>query len=423
MLSHADNELLVRTGPGTPMGTLFRRFWAPVALASEVGGPNSAPVRVRVLGEDLVLFRDSHGKLGLLDAYCPHRRASLYWGRNEDDGLRCVYHGWKFDVNGQCTDVPNCPEGPTFKDKVTTTAYPAMERGGLIWAYMGPAGKIPEFPAIEAFGVPESHRSITKMIARGNYAQLQEGDVDSSHVSFLHSRFDNVPIPGGRVDPAVFADRQPRWFTQEMDYGLMLSAQRNASPETFHWRVNQFLMPFAVLIAAPANTPVLSQVRIPVDDHHSMHFRVWSSAKPLTPEQLAVIADGVTVPEVIPGTFHTVEDFENEYNIDRDEQAHTSFTGIKSIVAQDLAVTQDQGGFGTIADRSRERLTSSDKAIIAWRKLLLTRAKELQNGIEPAEARNAKSYGVRPGDFMLPRDSSPMAGGASDILLAGVAPH
>jgi nitrite reductase/ring-hydroxylating ferredoxin subunit len=421
MLTKADNELLVRTGPGTPMGTLFRRFWMPVAVATEVGGPDSPPVRVKVVGEELVLFRDSNGKLGLLDAFCPHRRANLYWGRNEEAGLRCVYHGWKFDVTGQCTDVPNCPEGPTFKDKVTTTAYPAMERGGIIWAYLGPADKIPEFPQIEAFTWPDSHRSITKMIARGNYAQLQEGDIDSSHVSFLHSRMDNVPIPGGRVDPAVFADRQPRWFTQEMDYGLMLSAQRNASPETFHWRVNQFLMPFCVLIAAPPNTPVLTQVRVPVDDHHSMHFRVWSSAEPLTAAQMAVIQDGITVPEVIPGTFQTVEDYENEYNIDRAEQATTSFTGIKSIVAQDLAVTQDQGGFGTIADRSRERLTSSDKAIIAWRKLILTRAKELQKGVEPIEARNAKSYCVRPGDFMLPRDSSPMAGGANEILLTGAA--
>ena len=418
MLSKADNELLVRTGPGTPMGNLFRRFWAPVALAAELGGPNSAPVRVRVLGEDLVLFRDTAGKIGLLDAYCPHRRANLYWGRNEDHGLRCVYHGWKFDVNGACADVPNCPEGPSFKDKVSITSYPAMERGGIIWGYLGPVETMPEFPAIEAFGVPASHRHITKMIARGNYAQLQEGDIDSSHVSFLHSRFDNVPIPGGRVDPAVFADRQPRWFTQEMDYGLMLSAQRNASPDTFHWRVNQFLMPYAVLIAAPADTPVLTQLRVAVDDDHSMHFRIWSSAKPLTPEQIAVLQDGVTVPEVIPGTFHTVEDFENEYNIDRTDQAESSFTGIKSIVAQDLAVTQDQGGFGTIADRSRERLTSSDKAIIAWRKLMLGRARDLARGIEPPEARNAKAYGVRPGDFMLPRDSTP-AVGASDILFAG----
>ena len=216
----------------------------------------------------------------------------------------------------------------------------------------------------------------------------------------MHSRFDGKPIPGGRVDPTTFEDRMPRWFTAETDYGLMLSAQRNAGPGMFHWRVNQFLMPYAVLIAAPPNTPVLTQVRVPIDDEHSMHFRVWSVAeRPLTDAEIAVLNDGITVPEIVPGTFSTKEDISNEYLIDRNEQANASFTGIRSIVAQDLAVTQDQGGFGTIADRSREYLTSSDKAIIAWRKRLLTRAKELARGIEPPEPRNPRAYSVRPGDL------------------------
>jgi phenylpropionate dioxygenase-like ring-hydroxylating dioxygenase large terminal subunit len=365
MLTKADNELLVRTGPKTPMGELFRRFWTPITLASEVGGPDSPPVRVRILGEDLVAFRDSHGK-------------------------------------------------------VRTASYPAMERGGLIWAFMGPIDLMPEFPAIEAFAVPADHRSITKMIVRGNYAQMQEGDVDSSHVSFLHSRQDGKPIPGGRVDATVFADRQPRWFTAETDYGLMLSAQRDAGDDTFHWRVNQYLMPYAVLIAAPPNTPVLTQVRVPVDDDHTLHFRIWSNADhPLTAAERAVLADGVTVPEIVPGTFSTKEEYENDYLIDRDEQRRASFTGIKSIVAQDLAVTQDQGGYGTIADRSREYLTSSDKAIIALRKRLLTRAKQLMQGTEPPEPRSPGAYSVRPGDFKLPR-TVPVAQGAKDLLLATV---
>jgi phthalate 4,5-dioxygenase oxygenase subunit len=420
MLTKADNELLVRIGPKTPMGELFRRFWTPVMLATELGPPDSSPVRVRILGEDLVAFRDTHGKLGLLDAYCPHRRANLFWGRNEEDGLRCVYHGWKFDVTGACTDLPNAPEGPVLKNKVQTTSYPAMERGGLIWAYLGPIDLMPEFPAIEAFLVPDDHRSITKMVTRGNYAQLQEGDIDSSHVSFLHSRLDGQPIPGGRVDATVFADRTPRWFTAETDYGLMLSAQRTADAETFHWRVNQYLMPYAVLVAAPPGGPVLTQVRVPIDDDHSVHFRVWSNADhPLTPAERAVLNDGVTVPEIVPGTFTTREEYENDYLIDRADQQRASFTGIKSIVAQDLAVTQDQGGFGTIADRSREYLTSSDKAIIALRKRLLTRAKELMQGQEPPEPRNPKAYSVRPGDFKLPRTST-VAEGAKELLLASV---
>ena len=275
MLSREDNELLVRVGPGTAMGNLFRRFWTPVMLASELGGPDSAPVRVDILGENLVAFRDSSGTIGLLDAYCRHRRANLFWGRNEEHGLRCVYHGWKFDVNGQCTDLPNCPEGDNLKERVTTQAYPTVERGGLIWAYLGPADRRPPFPNYEGFAVPASHRFMRKMIARGNYLQLMEGDVDSSHVSFLHSRVDNKRVPGTRANPNTFADKMPRWFPQETSYGLMLSAQRNAGPDHFQWRVNQYLMPYITLIAAPPGMPILHQVRVPVDDVTSMHFRCY----------------------------------------------------------------------------------------------------------------------------------------------------
>ncbi|MGH2364520.1 MAG: Rieske 2Fe-2S domain-containing protein, partial [Chloroflexota bacterium] len=355
MLSKEDNELLCRVGPGTPMGEVMRQYWLPGALSTELPAPDCDPLRLRLLGENLIAFRVTSGKVGVVQNSCPHRGASLFFGRNEENGLRCVYHGWKFDVTGACTDLPNCPEGPTLKNKVKTTSYPAMERGGLIWAYLGPIDLMPEFPAIEAFAVPDDHRSITKMVTVGNYAQLQEGDIDSSHVSFLHSRSDGRPIPGGRVDATVFADRMPRWFTAETDYGLMLSAQRNAGEDTFHWRVNQYLMPYAVLIAAPPGGPVLTQVRVPIDDDHSIHYRVWSNADhPLTADELAVLNDGITVPEIVPGTFSTKEVYENDYLIDRDEQQAVSFTGIRSIVAQDLAVTQDQGGYGTIADRSRE---------------------------------------------------------------------
>jgi len=230
MLSKADNELLIHTGPGTPMGDLYRRFWAPVMLADELGGPDSAPVRVNVLGENLVAFRDTNGKIGLLDAYCPHRRANLFWGRNEEAGLRCVYHGWKFDVNGTCTDLPNCPEGETLKNKVKTTAYPALERGGIIWAYMGPAEKIPPFPDAEIFHAPATHRHIIKVKLRGNFAQMQEGDIDSSHVSFLHSSVGGTSLPGSRANPNTFVDKSPRWFTLDTDYGMMLSASATPGP-------------------------------------------------------------------------------------------------------------------------------------------------------------------------------------------------
>jgi phenylpropionate dioxygenase-like ring-hydroxylating dioxygenase large terminal subunit len=417
MLSKADNELLIRTGPGTPMGDLYRRFWAPVMLADELGGPDSPPVRVNVLGENLVAFRNSQGKLGLIDAYCPHRRANLYWGRNEQDGLRCVYHGWKFDVTGQCTDLPNCPEGDVLKNKVRTTAYPVLERGGIIWAYMGPADKIPPFPDAEVFHAPPSHRHLIKVKLRGNFAQMQEGDVDSSHVSFLHSSVDGSGLPGARANPNTFVDKSPRWFTMDTEYGMMLSAQRNAGPDTFQWRVNQWLMPFCTLIASAPGVPILAQLRVPIDDEHSFLFRLIASPeRPITDAEREHFTAGVFVPEMIPGTDRMVENIDNDYLIDRDAQREKTFTGIKSIVAQDLAISEDQRG--PIANRADEMLTSSDRAIIALRKRLLTSVKNLQAGIEPPEAANAKAYKVRPGDFMLPRDVQ-VVDGAKDILLIG----
>ncbi len=417
MLSKADNELLVRTGPGTPMGDLYRRFWAPVMLADELGAPDAPPVRVNVLGEKLVAFRDSNGKIGLLYAYCPHRRANLFWGRNEDAGLRCVYHGWKFDVNGACVDLPNCPEGATLKGKVHTPAYPTLERGGMIWAYLGPPEKMPEFPEAEVFHAPATHRHIVKIRLRGNFAQMQEGDVDSSHVSILHSSIGTSQLPTTRANPNTFLDKSPRWFTLDTAYGMMLSAQRDAGPDMFQWRVNQWLMPYCTLIASAPGIPMLAQLRVPIDDEHSFLFRVIASPdRPITEAERADFDRGVFVPKMIPGTDRMEENIDNDYRIDRELQRTSAFTGIRSIVAQDLAVSEDQNG--RIADRSDEYLTSSDRAIIALRKRLLTRVKELVQGIEPPEARNASAYRVRPGDFMLPRDV-PVTDGAKDLLLIG----
>ena len=401
MLSTADNELLVRVGRGTPLNDLYRRFWTPVMLASELGGPDSPPVRVHVLDEQLVAFRDTSGAIGLLAAYCPHRRANLFWGRNEEHGLRCVYHGWKFDRSGQCVDMPNCPEGPTLKERVRTPAYPTLERGGLVWAYLGPAEIEPPFPHMEMFELPAEQCETTKMLPLGNYLQFQEGDVDSSHVSLLHSAIDGAQI--ATVDATTFADRAPRWFPTETPYGLMLGAQRDAGADAYHWRVNQWLMPYVTLIAAAEGFPMLAHIRVPIDDTHTLHFRVNARADgPFTAADRALFAGGVLVPELIPGTFYTAENIDNDYRIDREAQKTRTFSGIHSVVAQDLAVTQDQAG--PISDRSKEYLTSSDRAIIMLRRRILTRVQELQAGSEPPEVRVPEAYRVRPGDFKLPRD-------------------
>jgi phthalate 4,5-dioxygenase len=190
VLSKEENELLTQTDPGTPAGQYFRRFWLPALLPSEVPTPDSPPVRVRLLGENLIAFRDTNGQVGILDETCPHRRASLFWGRNEDCGLRCVYHGWKFDVNGICTDMPNEPQEYRFENKVRTTAYPTREYGGLVWVYMGPPGLQPELPKLEWARVPESHRYISKRLQETNCLQAIEGGIDSSHSNFLHASLD-----------------------------------------------------------------------------------------------------------------------------------------------------------------------------------------------------------------------------------------
>ena len=217
MLSREENELICRTGPGTPMGELFRRFWLPVALAEEIPGPDCDPVRVQVLGEHLVLFRDTQGHPGLVDAYCPHRGAPLFFGRNEECGLRCVYHGWKFDVEGNCVDLPNVPEGETFKAKVQLQSYPVVEAGDLLWAYMGPADKKPPMPGFDWLGLPSTHRYVKKFQLECNYLQAMEGDYDASHASFLHSTLDQgqannpaLQASGGRLQ---FADRMPRYVS------------------------------------------------------------------------------------------------------------------------------------------------------------------------------------------------------------------
>src|SRR5437762_506702 len=186
MLTPEDNGMLARTDRGTTMGEAMRRFWLPILLAEELPEPDCPPVRVQVLGEKLVAFKASDGAIGLLDEICPHRRASLFWGRNEEAGLRCVYHGWKFDVAGRCLDMPNEPAEYEFKRRVQTTAYPAKEFGGMIWAYMGPQETMSQLPQFEWARVPDSHRYLSKRLQQSNWAQATEGGIDSSHISFLH---------------------------------------------------------------------------------------------------------------------------------------------------------------------------------------------------------------------------------------------
>jgi phthalate 4,5-dioxygenase oxygenase subunit len=416
MLSATENQLLTRVGPGTPMGDLYRRFWLPILVIEELPEPDCTPVRIQVLGERLVAFRDSEGRVGVLDERCPHRLASLFWGRNEEGGLRCVYHGWKFDVTGRCLDLPNTQEGETYREKVSTfAAYPAEERGGLVWVYMGPRQSMPPVPGFELNLVPESHRYISKMFIRGNWLQGLEGDIDSSHVSFLHSRVDAVKgdlTAMGRASAAMYEDKAPRWDIKDTDYGVSLAAQRTGSDGTAYWRVNQWTMPSFTMIAAKPGTPIHFQVRVPSDDESQIYFRIiWHPERPLTDMELTTArTSGVNFPAVVPGTFMPAERRENDYLIDRELQRNLSYTGIKSIPAQDWAVQEDQGG--PIADRRLEHLVSADQAIIAMRQRLLKALQRMEQGQEPLEPSAAGRTPIRPVDLELAPSVSVWEGAA-----------
>jgi phthalate 4,5-dioxygenase len=296
MLSKEENELLTRTGPGAPMGELFRRFWLPAMLSSELPGPDCPPVKLTILSEELVAFRDSEGNIGVLDRYCPHRGSSLFWGRNEESGLRCVYHGWKFDVAGRCVDMPNEPAESRFREKIHTVAYPAQERGGIVWVYMGPRDLHPEMPELEWTLVPDNQRYVTKRTQACNYLQNVEGEVDSAHVSFLHGRAAPKAPPGQGEDLNPIApdnlgyvalDQSPVFRVKDTDYGLLIGARRNALDDSYYWRLTQFLMPAYTMIPSDPNMPISWTGAVPVDDGHMIGFTAtWRPDRPLTAEDV-----------------------------------------------------------------------------------------------------------------------------------------
>jgi phenylpropionate dioxygenase-like ring-hydroxylating dioxygenase large terminal subunit len=424
VLSREENELLARVGPGTPMGNLLRCFWQPFALSTELPHPDSDPIRVRLLGEDLVAFRDSRGVVGLVQNHCPHRGASLFFGRNEQAGLRCVYHGWKFDTAGACIDMPNEPAESDFRTKVTATAYPAVDRGGVLWAYLGPKHQArPAPPELEWTHVPDSHRIVTKRIQFCNYLQNVEGEVDSSHVSFLHSRNTAAVSAGIRSDarnslPNYMArDRAPRFFVLATDYGVLIGARRDADVDSYYWRITQFLMPTYTMIPSPVGTPVSFTGATPMDDEQMMGFTVtWHPDRPLTPGERAQIESWTGVhTEVEPRTFVPLRNRDNDYLIDRAlQRAATSYTGIRGIREEDLAVQESMGG---ICDRTTEHLGSADLAVIAVRRRLLEAVRALADrGDVPYEALNADSYRVRSAALVLPREVEWHLGAAAALV-------
>lgn len=426
MLKAADNAYLTQTGRGTPMGGLFRSFFVPVLLSEELPEPDCTPVRVTVLGEALVAFRDSEGRVGLLDERCPHRTASLFFGRNEQCGLRCTYHGWKFDVNGKCVEMPNEPPTSTFRNKIRATAYPVVERGGAVWAHLGGRAGEPspvQVPDLEWTLVPDGHRYVTKVYVDCNYLQAMEGDIDSSHSAFLHSRADDT-LDGGTADQyrqeqlrkLSFQDKSPRFFTVETDTGLLIGARRNAPEDQYYWRITQWMLPSYSLIPREEGHLLQCNIRIPADDHHHWIFRIqYHPSRPLTEQEVEEYKHGGSVfQQTIPGTYLPTQTMANDFLIDREVQRSSTYSGIKGIPAQDQSVTVTMG---PIADRSVEHLGTTDAAIIAARRKLADSAEVLENGGQLSAPSDPASYLMRGTALLLDKDV-PFDAGASEKMWA-----
>jgi phthalate 4,5-dioxygenase oxygenase subunit len=424
MLSHEENQLLTQVGAGTPVGELFRRFWIPVLLAEELPRSDSDPVRARILGEDLIAYRDSSGRVGLLANNCPHRGASLFFGRNEENGLRCVYHGWKFDLSGACVDMPNEPAESDFKSKVRQTAYPTVERGGIIWAYMGPAERQPQPPDLEFTLVPDNQRYVTKYPLECNYMQGMEGELDSSHVSFLHSTLKpkdnqiNSSLFGENLLDLAARDGHPRFTVVDTDYGLLIGASRDAGEGNLYWRITQWMMPCFTLVPGDPKGTLLCQMRIPIDDEHHWLFRLrWNAFRALPEEELAAYKrGGGFFATQIPGSYQTAANRSNDYLIDRHKQRTVNYSGLESVPIEDTAMMESMG---PVYDRTQEHLGSSDVAVISTRRRLINAARQLADGIEPYPATHPELYQRRSAVKVLAHDI-PFLEGAAEALLSRI---
>jgi phthalate 4,5-dioxygenase oxygenase subunit len=387
MLSEKDNQLLTRTGAGTPMGELFRRFWQPIMLPEELPEPDCPPVRIKVLGEDLVAFRDTDRKVAFVKEACPHRGASLFFGRNEEGGLRCVYHGWKFDVTGACVDMPSEPAESNFKNKVRAGAYPGAEHGGIIWIYMGPPEKQPALPQYDWTTREYPNLKVYKWQQDANYTQSVEGNIDTAHIGFLHRTFATVGMGRG-VDP----NQGPLLQLKDTDFGFVYGGRRNTNDPKdgrFYWRLTPFVMPTFTSIPS-ANWDGSGIFVVPMDDEHCWWFTVSPPGF-----RGAAGSSGNEYVELIPGTWRQKANKDNDYLIDREMQKTVNYTGLKGNRIQDAMVTDTMG---PIFDRSREHLGTSDLAVIYMRRLLMKTALQLQEGIEPPILRDASLFRVRPVD-------------------------
>jgi phthalate 4,5-dioxygenase oxygenase subunit len=407
MLTREQNELLTRSGPGTPMGQLFRRYWLPALLAEDLPENECPPVRVKLLSERLLAWRDTQGRYSLIDEFCAHRGTSLWVGRNEENGLRCPYHGWKYDWTGQCIEVPSELEESGFCKKIKLKSYPLVERGGILWTYMGPPEEQPPLPEWEYAQLPAGQRYVSKRLQECNYLQaLEGGGADSSHVSFLHrNEIHSDPLfKGTKSNEFNVRDLKPVFEVVESPGGLFIGSRRNADDATYYWRVSQWIMPSFTLIPPRGDYSAGAHVWVPIDDENCWAWSMnYHPTRHLTEAELQAMRDGKGIHvKYEPGTYRTVANKDNDYLINRAAQkAGVLYSGIEGIGNQDAAV---QELMGPIVDRTKENLVSTDNGIIMTRHRLLRALRELtEKGTQPPGV-DPEHHRVRPAAFFLPKD-------------------
>jgi phthalate 4,5-dioxygenase oxygenase subunit len=423
-----ENDALTKVGPGTLMGNLFRQYWIPVTPVDDIREPGGRPIRVKLLGEELVLFRSKSGALGLIGAFCSHRLAPLFFGRVEEDGLRCPYHGWKYAPGGQCLEMPNVPAEQRFMEEIHHPAYPCRERGGIVWAYMGRAQDLPGLPDLEFLRVTDDDRQYRLFFQECNYLQVLEGGIDPTHVMWLHSPYDlGDEESAGAAQPAQQQVANQSGARTPMDVvmadtagGFTYGAKRPAGAGKSLWRVNQFIMPFYTM--PPGGDQKQARAYIPVDDENCIKWQIkWypsksikaASRETLRPPFAEEAYDAPT--NAIPyGHIRTQAKKSNDYLMNWETHKARRF-GIAGVNLQDVCVTENEGPT-PILDRTKEHLCAGDLSVIKARLMLLDGAHALrENGTMPLGANDPSVYRVRGSAVVVP-DNVDWVEGARDSV-------
>ena len=417
-MNQQQNELLTRTGPGTGMGQVFREYWQPALLSRELvaAGP---PKAITILGEEFVAFRDGEGRVGLVEPSCPHRGANLLLGRNESRGLRCVYHGWQFDVNGNCIDIPTADEAiaEKLKPKARLTSLKVEEWCDVVWVHFG--DNPPALPKFDFSTLPSEHYFVSKKLQQCNWAQAVEGGIDTAHFSYLHANLKDgervglMPSTGVNEPPEMgryrwlIEDSRPQYSVLKHDAGLVMCAARQADNDQLYWRLTQFMMPNHSM--APNSFPGdnhQGNTWVPIDDESCWIFcYIYNPERPLTEKERAMYANGFGIFAEVDENFVPVRNRDNNYLIDRDMQQNSNFTGISGISEQDAAIADSQG---LIAERANELLGQTDLGIVRFRQMMLEAVETVQAGSDPHGKLSPDAYQVRSGDAMSAADGIPL---------------